>query len=142
VNKVEPTTRPDAARPATSPWGSMATEPEAAALELVEAITESVALSVIPEGVVPSVKEAPHCDCKAGATSEATLGMFLAIILYAALIQFVQVMFAGMVLGGLAAMARMFVIVRGPTTASMLVRVSVMQFVLPSFKQTTCRTVG
>lgn len=34
----------------------MATEPAAAALELVEANAESVALSLIPEGVVPSVK--------------------------------------------------------------------------------------
>jgi len=142
VNKVETRTRPDAARPVTSPWESMATEPAAAALELVEAKAASVALSLIPEGVVPSVKEAPHCDCKAGAASETTLGMFLAIIVYAALIQFEQVMFVGMVLGGLATMARMFVRLRVPTTASMLVRVSVMQFVLPSFKQTTCRTVG
>jgi hypothetical protein len=139
---VETRTRPDAARPATSPWEGMTTEPAAAALELVEANTESVALSLIPEGVVPSVKEAPHCDCKAGASLETMLGMFLAIILYAALTQFEQVMFVGRVLGGLATMERMFVILRGPRTASMLVSVSVMQFVLPSFKQTTCRTVG
>ena len=59
------------------------------------------------------------------------LGMFLAIIVYAAFIQFEQVMLVGMVLGGLATMERMFVRVRGPTMASMLVRVSVMQFVLP-----------
>lgn len=77
------------------------------------------------------VKEAPHCDCAAGATSETMLGMFLAIIVYAAFIQFEQVMLVGMVLGGLATMERMFVRVRGPTMASMLVRVSVMQFVLP-----------
>lgn len=77
------------------------------------------------------MKEAPHCDCNAGAASETMLGIFLAIIVYAALTQFEQVMFEGMVLGGLATMERMFVSVRGPTTASMLVRVSVMQFVLP-----------
>ena len=59
------------------------------------------------------------------------LGMFLAIIVYAAFIQFEQVMLVGMVLGGLATMERMFVRVSGPTMASMLVRVSVMQFVLP-----------
>lgn len=57
--------------------------------------------------------------------------MFLAIIVYAAFIQFEQVMLVGMVLGGLATMEMMFVRVRGPTMASMLVRVSVMQFVLP-----------
>jgi hypothetical protein len=141
VNKVEARTRPDAAKPATSPWESIATEPAAAALTLVEANAASMALSLMPEGVVPSVNEAPHSDCKAGAASEAMLGAFLAIIVYAAFIQFEQVMFVGRV-GGLSTMARMFVIVRGPKMASMLVRVSVMQFVLPSFKQTTCRTVG
>jgi len=77
------------------------------------------------------VKEAPHSDCKAGAASETTLGMFLAIILYEAFIQFEQVMFVGRFVGGLAARERMFAIVRGPTTASRLVRVSVTQNVLP-----------
>lgn len=142
MNKVETRTRPDAAIPVTSPWESMATEPAAAALEFVEVNTESLALSVIPGGVAPSVKEAPHSDCKAGAASAAMLGVFLAKILYAALAQFEQVMFLGMFVGGLAVMERMFEIVRGPTTASRLVRVSVIQFVLPSFKQMTWRTVG
>ena len=58
MNKVETITRPDAAIPVTSPWESMATEPAAAAaaLELVAANAALVALSLIPEGVVPSVK--------------------------------------------------------------------------------------
>lgn len=56
MNKVETITRPDAARLATSPCESIPTEPAVAALELVAANAALVALSLIPEGVVPSVK--------------------------------------------------------------------------------------
>jgi len=51
--------------------------------------------SVIPLGIVPSVKELPHCDCSSGATSEASAGKAELRMLKACCTQFVQVMLEG-----------------------------------------------
>jgi len=53
------------------------------------------ALSTIPVGVVPSVKEEPHSDCRAEAADDAVLGKSPLRTLYACFTQFVQVTLVG-----------------------------------------------
>lgn len=106
-----------------------------------EGVAASTALWEIPEGVVPSVthtnyhtchvkgkihkprNEAPHSDCTAGDASETRLGMSVVRMLYAALIQFVQVILLGILGTEPPTAPIMFAVLRGPKTLSKLVRV-------------------
>lgn len=81
MNRVEITTRPEAPNPAMTPCDIIEIEPSAAAFEVVVEAAEVDALWRISEGVVPSVKEAPHWDWSEGAASDTMDGMFVLIIL-------------------------------------------------------------
>jgi len=134
-------TRPEAPNPAITPWDIIEAEPRAAAFDVAVEAPEVVALWRMPEGVVPSVNDAPHCDWSEGAASDTREGMFWLMTLYAALMQFVQVTLAGKLAEVLASLTRL-VRLRVPTTFWTLVRVCVIQLVSPSLRQTTWRTVG
>jgi len=146
---VERTTRPEAPRPVKAPVEIMEMAPRAEDLGVVLALR--LALWVIPVGVVPSeiqgirltglrfmirfsspMKEAPHCDERAGEASSTIVGTSVLMTLYAPLTQFEQTMSLG-TLSNPPPNARftMLLTLRVPTAFSMLVRISVIQFVLP-----------
>jgi len=75
---VEIRTKPHRFKAEKTPWE---TRPDAA--ETLEGIdVEVVALSTIPDGVVPLTKDAPQCDWRGATASAATeLGSALLIVL-------------------------------------------------------------
>lgn len=103
--------------------------------------TAVFALSEISEGAEPSTNESPHNDCTTGLAVVTVEGASWAQILYASLLQFVQVTLAGK-FGGFWVILTIFPRVSGPVIASILVRVSVTHRVLPCLRQTILRTVG
>jgi len=135
--KAEAPTPVSAPRDDCNPSALEAGEPDVVAPDAVEA------LSTIPEGVVPSVNEAPHCDCKPGAVSETMSGISVLSTLYAALMQLVHVRLAGIAERLAPATVEMILLrLRGPTTPSRLVRVWVIQLVLESFRHKIFLAVG
>jgi len=104
--------------------------------------TAVFALWETPEGVEPSTNEAPHCDSRVGLADETLEGISWTQILYVSLLQSVQVILVGNELGGFPTTLAIFDKVSGPVTVSTLVRVSVIQSVLPCFRQAILRTVG
>jgi len=78
------TTMPEAPNPARVPWDIIETDPRAADFALFALLPEAdevEALWRMPEGVDPSVKDAPHCDWSAEAEPEVREGIAELMIL-------------------------------------------------------------